>query len=281
MIVLNVDFNVSIINDCAFVYEDMLPYFLSNFNTKLIKHSRTLFGKTFQLLWKIVTAKANLYVANYALQDAWLTQKFKTLHILHCHGSDIRLALHCKKYGWAVKSNLKNANKVFYATEDLEPQIKEYREDAIYIPTPVRTDVFHPIPHKNGKLKAIYFAKSYEPFPEFLLQLCNKHEIRVDQLEPTYPHYDLPSVFGNYDIFIDRFTIPSHSKTCLEAMSCGLATITFKDKDDFEEKIFSFQNPELLHKTQLANYQFVRENHSAEKVANQILAHWREFTYEN
>ena len=82
----------------------------------------------------------------------------------------------------------------------------------------------------------------------------------------------MPDLFRQYDIYIDRFTIPSFSKTCLEAQSMGLATIDYRHSADHVEDLLDF---EFRQQCGLNDAAYVRINHDRNKVALELLDIYR------
>jgi len=254
-----------------------MPYLSSRFDITFIRRTRGLWSKTFGVFWKILKSKGDIIHVNYALQDAYLVDKLKpNLDILHVHGSDVRWAIHSKKYGWIVKSNLRNAEKTLYSTPDLESLVKKYRPDAIYQPTPIRTTVFKQKENYNDPPQALYFKLSYEKPPFRLMELLGKHGIALKVKDRDVPYDLIPSTLSNFDIYIDRFTIPSLSKTCLEAMSCGLATIDYRHEVKLPETVAHLSDVSNVKDVGAINRDFVEENHEAGKIAEMLAKIWEE-----
>ena len=271
--------NVVVVNDCGHVMEDLLPYLSKCFGKiEFLQRSRRWFSKTVGILWKIAKSKGDLYHVSYALQDAWLVGKLKHLDVLHVHGTDVRSTVHSKKYGWMVKSNLQRATKVVYATPDLEAKVKAFREDAVYLPTPVKTKHFQMKPHYNDTPRAIYFRLNYEEMPQALPELMGNSGIKLTVQEKNVPYQMIPPVLSYFDIFIDRFTIPSFSKTCLEAMSCGLATIDHRHVNDINRRVKELSEIGAVEKAGSLNRRFVEEKHNVVNVAKQLINLWRHLT---
>jgi len=264
-----------VVNDCAHVMEDILPHFSSDFEIQFLQRTRGLRSKTFGVLWKIAKSKGEIYHVNYALQDAYLVSKFKHLDILHCHGSDIRWTMENWKWGRIVRHNLKSAKVVLYSTPDLEEKTKSYREDAIYLPTPVKTNVFTPKVEYGKYPHAVYFKLHYEKLPMELAVLLGKHNISLDIVDRNIPYSEMPSFLSMYDIFIDRFAILSFSKTCLEAMSCRLATIDHRQIDDLSERVSWLSDIANIKKEGVTNRIFIEKNHNVELVANKLALIWK------
>jgi hypothetical protein len=266
---------VVVLNDCAHVMEDLIPHLLNEFDIEFIPRSRSLWSKTFGILWKILRSQGDIFHVSYSLQDAYLANKLKHLDILHVHGSDVRWTLHSKKYGWIVKSNMKHAKKVLYATPDLEETVKKFRQDAVYLPTPVNIDMFTPKSHYSKSPKAVYFKLHYEEFPTKLRKVLAENNIPLTIMEKNVPYRKMPETLRRFDIFIDRFTIPSFSKTCLEAMSCGLATIDYRHVENFEERVTFLLRNGVEECTK--ENQSILEKHDVRNVATQLADFWRTF----
>lgn len=266
---------IIVVNDCAHVMEDLIPHLTDRFDIDFIRRTRGLWSKTFGIFWDILKAEGNLIHVNYALQDAYLVDKFKSkLDILHVHGSDVRTTITSKKWGWIVRNNLKNAGMVLYSTPDLEDIVKEYQPDAVYLPTPVKMDIFKKKETYNDPLRAVYFKIWYEALPTEVMELLEKHGISLTIKDRDVPYDLMPETLSDFDIFVDRFTIPSFSKTCLEAMSCGLLTIDYRHKHHIER----FEDPSAsnLEKIGEVNRKYVEENHSAPMIADKLASIWEE-----
>ena len=265
---------VVVVNDCAHVMEDLIPYLSPDFEIQFIQRTRGLWSKTFGILWKISRSKGDAFHVSYALQDAYLVDKFKHLDILHVHGSDVRWTIHNRKWGWIVKYNLEHAKIVLYATPDLKEQVLKFREDAIYLPTPIKTDVFTLKQNYNNPLKAVYFKLPYETLPSSILFFLKMKGITLDILKRNIPYEKMPETLRQYDIFIDRFSIPSLSKTALEAMACGLVTVDYRHLDRFPERLDMLMDINVLRKEAFNNRQFVENFHNVGMVANQLRQIW-------
>jgi hypothetical protein len=266
---------VVVVNDCAHVMEDLIPYLSPDFEIQFIQRTRGLWSKTFGILWKISRSRGDAFHVSYALQDAYLVDKFKHLDILHVHGSDVRWTIHNRKWGWIVKYNLEHAKIVLYATPDLKEQVLKFREDAIYLPTPIKTDVFTLKQNYNNKLKAVYFKLPYETLPSSLVFFLKMKGITLDILKRNIPYEKMPETLRQYDIFIDRFSIPSFSKTCLEAMSSGLVTIDYRHSNDYLSRVEEL-NMENIKREGKMNRDFVEKNHDTRLIANQLSRIWRD-----
>jgi hypothetical protein len=248
---------------------DVTPYFSDEINVTHLKRDRGFFSKTFGIAWKIAKSKGDIYHCSYCLQDAFFTSKLKHLDIVHAHGSDIRWTLD-SRYGWLVKSALKNARIVLYATPDLEAKIKLYRSDAMYSPTPVDTKMFSPKRDYGCKPSALYFRQCYEDADSFspLIQaIRGGFDLTIQ--DRNVPYEKMPEFLKTFDVFVDRFSIPSYSKTCLEAMSCGLATIDYRHFGSLGKRL-SELDASGIYLSGIANRKFVEANHNAKTIGKAL-----------
>lgn len=170
-----------------------------------------------------------------------------------------------------VRSNIKRAKKVLYATEDMENEVLQIRPDAIYLPTPINTAMFSFRAHLPKKIHALYFRLSYEALPPDLPALLDKNGIDLKIYNKTIPYKDMPKFLMGYDIFIDRFSIASLSKTALEAMSEGLATIDYRDRNALKERVEFLSNSENVRLEGERNREFILQRHDYLKVGKKLL----------
>jgi hypothetical protein len=271
---------VVIVDDCSHVMADIIPFLDKDIEVQSLSRTRGLWSKTLGIAWKILCSKGNVYHVNYGLQNAWLTGKLKHLDIVHFHGSDIRWTINSKRYGWLVKYALNHASKVLYATPDLEMKIKKYRSDAIYIPTPINTNEFILKQNYNKKPKALYFKQWYESIDkDFSFQMdMIRRRFDLTIQDRCINYSDMPEFLKGFDIYLDRFSIKSLSKTCLESMSCGLTTIDYRHvlslntlRDRLDEL-----TQEKIRQIGLENHLFVKEHHDAVKVAKILSVLYKE-----
>ena len=208
--------------------------------------------------------------AHYAMQRAWIVAKLSHLDVLHVHGSDIRRAAN-GGWGWMVKSSLRSAKKVVFATPDLEEPVKKYREDAVYLPTPVDTERFrYQKPENRNPVQALYVKKMFDTIPSELRLLLERSGIRLTELQQKVPYNLLHTVLPQYDIFIEQTAFRNLSKTALESMSCGVPTIDFRHASDFESRVKALSDYEGRVKEGILARQYV-ETHHAKSVSADIL----------
>lgn len=125
-------------------------------------------------------------------------------YVVHVHGSDVRN----KNLTTVQKTVLKHARAILYATSDLK---KRLPRRSIYLPTPVGSQF------KNLNLERT-FKTAYKPVSYEKTIKCN--------LFLRYFRYDeMPKILNTVETFIDRYSVPSLSKTALEALACGCVVV--------------------------------------------------------
>jgi len=172
----------------------------------------------------------------FALRCLLLARKFDIVHIhsldklvpylkllypgkpivLHYHGSDIRGKWLQKRKYWS------KADAILYSTPDLLDN--ETPRNAVYMPNPVDTDLFHP-PSEDKRRQNSVLAFVYHLDKNKAYAYAKKYGLSVDFLERAIPYRDMPSKLNEYEYYIDQTEIPSLSKTALEALACGLKVI--------------------------------------------------------
>jgi len=262
---------VTILNDCAYVgYELSQELKSRGYRVLYLPRGRGLYSKTVGVLMNVLRSRGILHV-NYALQDAYLVGRLKGSFLLHAHGSDLRWSI-AGRWGWMVRSSLKAASKVIVATPDLLETAREYRADAEYLPNPVDTERFALRPHEKASPKtALYFPKWYEILPEELVKELRKAGFVLSTPTGLVKYEDMPQCLTAHDVFIDRFTIPALSKTCLEAMSCGIPTIDYRHRAGFAERVNSLAADEVYDTESRLARDYVLENHDRRKVVNRLV----------
>lgn len=262
---------VTILNDCAYVgYEIAKELRIRGYEVLYLPRERSLYSKTMAALFNVLRSRGILHV-NYALQDAYLTGKLRGSFLLHAHGSDLRWSI-AGRWGWMVKSCLKIASKVIVSTPDLLETAREYRADAEYLPNPVDTEKFTPPPRGKTKSKtALYFPKWYEALPEELVKELHKTGFALSTPTERVKYEEMPQFLSAHDVFVDRFTIRSLSKTCLEAMSCGIPTIDYRHRAAFAKRVDSLAVNEAYSRESKLARDYVLENHDRRRVVDRLV----------
>jgi glycosyltransferase involved in cell wall biosynthesis len=301
---------VVMINDCAFVGETLLKFLPSNVEKEHIKRGRRLWGKTFGLSYNILRSRGNIYHAHYLLQDCYLASLLgKRPLVGHAHGSDLRSSLWHPIWGWVVRRNLKNCDKVLVSTPDILGVAREFRKDASYFPNPVNTELFYPrqprarrmrtrvliASDSNWNLKgtdlairALAKVKEHVDVSivklgvdfEKTLVLANSLGLRLNILR-TVPHEKLNEYYWDADVVIDRFKMGSLGLVSLEAIACGRPAITYVPTGCPEYRDFPLKNVNTIDKIAEAimnasrdlwkeEYSYLEDHHVPQKAVKKI-----------
>ena len=140
-----------------------------------------------------------------------------------------KVVIHYHGFTSAANRFAKTANRfadnVFVASTHLH----DIFPDAIYIPTPV--DIEHFTYGKTGKGK-LAFTMRYLDLEKFK-SATNDDEIQIIDREITPIDYkDMPEFLKKYETYYDMKFVhgvlgKSNSKTCLEALACGLKVVNY------------------------------------------------------
>ena len=248
------------LNDAASVGETLIKYMPSEYDFTHIKRSRRFWGKSFGLAYKALRMDADLYHVHYLLQDCFFAQKFgKHPLIGHAHGSDLRDLIHSKRYGWIVKSNLKNCDKVFVTQPTILETALQYNKTAEYLPIPFDPELFYPKPFVPKKRKVVFMPSTLNHRTkgpgEFLLclegvkadfelvlfasgpdyldvkSLVKRYGFRARFLPPV-PHEVMNLLYWDADLVLGAFSyhkrpVRQLDTVCVEAMACGRPVISY------------------------------------------------------
>lgn len=142
--------------------------------------------------------------------------------LLHYHGSVIRNKWNQRKKFWS------RADAVIVATEDL---LEGAPECAVYLPNPVDTQLFRPMPRLRRRGWALYM---YSEDPKLKTGLGRALSIARNwglklvvwhrRVKPI-PHLAMPWFLNHFEYFIDHAWVPALSKNALEALACGLKVV--------------------------------------------------------
>ena len=202
----------------------------------------------------------------FALKCLWLARKFDVVHVhsfdklvpflkffypwkpvvLHYHGSDIRGEWSLKQKYWS------KADVVLYSTLDLLDA--ETPKQAIYMPNPVDTELFHNFSKRYQKSNSA-LAFHYHLDQTKADRYAQNYRLFMKILERNIPYKKIPEKFNRYEYYIDRTEIPSLSKTALEALACGLKVIRWDG--ELVEKLPTEHKPENIAKKIWKIYQEV------------------------
>jgi len=304
------------INDCAFVGETLLKYMPPELEKQHIKRSRSFWSKTFSLALKILRAKADVYHANYLLQDCYIASRLNKKPLVgHAHGSDLRTSLNHFVWSRIVRHNLKHCDKILVSTPDILSIAKRYREDAEYIPNPINAELFYPKSgFQKGKKKRVLIAsdsnwnvkgtdiaiKALSKIKEEVNVSIIQHGKDFDKTKalafslglnpkilPKAPHEKLNEYYWDADVVIDRFALGSLGMISLEAIACGRPAIAYVSSDYPENKDFPLKD--LRDEETIANtisnlpsdlwereHIFLTKHHDVEKIESRLLSIYEE-----
>lgn len=149
----------------------------------------------------------------------WMCTFYRLPVIIHYHGTRIRRRWSEKRRYW------KYATRILYSTKDVEGD--DFPDNALHIPNPVDTDLFHPFPECDKQPNsALSMAKDLDVRKA---QVYAKHyglNLAIQDL--CVPHIKMPELLNRYEYYIDsKTTGDSTSKTGLEALACGLKVIDY------------------------------------------------------
>ena len=261
---MNIKMNIIMVNDCAFVGETLIKYLPKEINVTHIKRSKALFDKTMGIAWKIWRSKGNLYHIHYLLQDCYLALKLGKKPVIgHAHGSDLRETINSKKWGWIVKHNLENCDKILVAQPTILQVAKEYNVTSEYFPIPYDPEVFYPkpLPEERSvkrillaspndfrvkgtdkllyacstvkvpfKLKAINYGRDSEKAKT----LARKLGLNIEFVEKR-PHNEVNELYWEADIVLGSFGVGQLDTVAIEAMACRRPVIHHILKKHFPE----------------------------------------------
>jgi glycosyltransferase involved in cell wall biosynthesis len=255
---------VVMINDCAFVGETLLRYLPADVERQHIKRTRGWWSKTFGIAYSIARAKADVYHAHYLLQDCYIAARLgKRPLVGHAHGSDLRRQLRSRKWGWIVRSNLKNCDKILVAQPTILAAAKEYNETAEYFPIPFDPKTFFPKPLNAGRkekhvllasahdfavkgtdkllktvasmktsitVKTISFGKDLERAK----QLAKELGIKIEFI-PKVQHENMNELYWDSDLVLGSFGVGQLDTVAIEAMACGRPLVHSVYKEFFPD----------------------------------------------
>ncbi len=148
--------------------------------------------------------------------------------IMHYHGSEIRGKWHINQRYW------KYADAIIVSTPDL---LKGAPKQVIYLPNPVDTDLFRPMPsYRISNDIGVFIHRGYTDLEEAIRrvnELSQNIGIRIfiyDSTKHPIPYRYMPFFLNRFEYFVDRWWIKSLSKTALEALACGLKVIRWDGK---------------------------------------------------
>lgn len=209
-------------------------------------------------LWRFTKLNRNVRNIHYDIvhihgaEKGWIGILGRYRYYLHCHGSDVRIGLKDPiRRLWTVPA-LKKAYKVFYVTPDLGECLQDIRPDAIYLPDPIRTDLFAPADDsKSDQLRILLFSaldnriKGTATAFDALAQIHAMHpEVSISAIAQgldleqyrSIPWIEfltpvdrgaVPEMLNKYDIVLGQFVIGQLGVSELESMACGKPVLCY------------------------------------------------------
>jgi len=251
------EINIAMINDCSFVGENIIKYLPSEFKVHHCRRSRGFFDKTFGVLGRVYKAKGDVFHVHFALQDAYLTCRFKKKKqvIVHAHGSDVRSTIRSKKWGWMTRYSIEHATRLLVSAPDVLEKARQLRPDVIYIPIPVdlaqftvkqpvehdKVVLFHPYLNESRGTQVVIHAFSFlqKKHPEkFMLRLLGKPDnyvrwllqnlnLKDVELIESVEHEKMVSLYQQADVIISDMRYGAMPTTSIEAMACGKPLVQY------------------------------------------------------
>ncbi|HZD60032.1 MAG TPA: glycosyltransferase family 4 protein [Anaerolineae bacterium] len=175
---------------------------------------------------------------------------------LHCHGTDIRRNLYHHAYRKITTMSLDRADRVLYSTPDLKPHAEKARADAVFLPNPIRTEMFEPKGFEGTEDKILLISridrvKGVDVAFSALEKLKkNNPTLQIDafawgpDLErfkgcgfvnflPKVPYEDIASLLPNYRIIIGQFELGIMGMSEMEAMACARPVVCHFEYQDW------------------------------------------------
>jgi glycosyltransferase involved in cell wall biosynthesis len=146
--------------------------------------------------------------------------------LLHYHGDDIRYKQRStRKHFYQML-----ADRVLVSTPDL---LSYAARRAIWLPNPVDTDHFRPMPELRKK-EALTFKMRYLDMQRASTILDSLNVEIVDRDRSPIPYKLMPAFMNQFRLYIDakfeRTALTSMSTTGLQALACGLTVIDWKNQ---------------------------------------------------
>lgn len=170
--------------------------------------------------------------------DILTLKTLKRRVVLHFHGTELRQAYKLTSVRFAQRIS----DEVIVSTPDL----LAYGIRAKWLPNPI-DPVFKPLNSRARQGKALYFRKGYEAEMEKMVrQKCAEMGLKLTVPSSFVPYSEMPYFLNQFEVFFDRFAIPSLSKTALEALASGCKVMSWKGLVKNPEKMLQNHSLEVV-----------------------------------
>lgn len=194
----------------------------------------TVYGRSFNdpkylfIIRALITAKKYdlIHVHDFDKIVPWLKRLYSNKPIIiHYHGTRIRGKWQSREKYWS------KSDAILASTSDL---LEGAPKHVIYLPNPVDTELFYPMPKLRKAGTALYIIKhQYGEDLEWPRKVAEKLKLQLvvrDRIKDPIPYRELPRFLNKFEYYIDRNYISSLSKTALEALACGLKVVRWDGK---------------------------------------------------
>ncbi len=165
-------------------------------------------------------------------------------YVLHCHGTDIRGVRPGTAWGFEVAPFIRAARAVYYATPDLEPDVRAFRSDAVFLPNPIElppepagpgadTDILVGVrleAIKGVDVIAAIVSRLVAMRPGTSLTIIDQGPDVATVVEaagehgrivPAVPHDAIPALVRRHRLVIGQFRVGALGNFELEALAAG------------------------------------------------------------
>jgi len=199
-------------------------------------------AKVFALKVLLLSRKFDLiHVHDFDKIVPWLKRFYRKPVILHYHGSRIRNRWKKRKKYWS------KADVLLYSVKDVESE--NMPKNAIWMPNPVDTDMFHPVPECLKKPNsALTFSRNAD---DLALKLAIEKDLHLTINRNKILYSEMPTLLSRFQFYIevkrDREGQVlgkgnSVSMIALQALACGTKVVKWDGK--IIEKLPDIHKPE-------------------------------------
>jgi hypothetical protein len=155
----------------------------------------------------------------------WVKRLYSKPVVMHYHGTDIEGRWREKEGRWG------KAEYIAVSTPNL---LEGAPKRAVYVPNPVDTDLFKPIPAERDPNSAVSFRYGMDAEAEAMAKNLGLHLVMLERWSVRYEQ--MPQTLSRYAYYVDMRKPPGHmiarsvGKAALEALACGLKVIDWEGK---------------------------------------------------